>query len=77
MSNTRKLISANWNNIISANYIVDPKILKKHLPFGTELDYFNGDCYVSLVAFKYTKTRLNSISIPFHTSFEEFNLRYT
>lgn len=75
MKKARTLITANWKNLVSANYIVNPKLLQKHLPFGTELDYFNGNCYVSLVAFKYTQTQLNKISIPFHSEFEEVNLR--
>lgn len=75
MKQARKIITANWKNIVSANYIVHPDSLRRHIPYGTELDYFNGNCYISLVAFKYTHTRLNKIQIPFHTSFEEINLR--
>ena len=33
-------------------------------------------CYVSLVGFMFKNTRLLNIPIPFHTDFEEVNLRF-
>lgn len=60
----------------SANYEVDPYILRPYLPFGTELESFNGKHYVSLVAFRYCQTKLLNIKVPFHTMFEEINLRF-
>lgn len=58
------------------NYKVDPAILKPYLPAGTELDFYNNSCYVSLVGFLFQQTKLMGVSIPFHQSFEEFNLRF-
>jgi len=68
-------LEANWERLVSANYVVDPEILKDHLPEGTELELFNGKCYVSLVAFRYSETKLMKVRIPFHQMFEEINLR--
>ena len=31
-------LKANWENIIMANYAIDPEILKPYLPKGVELD---------------------------------------
>ena len=59
-----------------ANYEVDPKILANYLPRNTELDLWNGSCYVSLVGFMFLNTRLMGIPIPFHQNFEEINLRF-
>jgi len=75
MKEYKKTITSNWGNIVSVNYIVNPKFLEKYVPYGTELDYYNGDCYISFMAFNYSQTKLYNISVPFHTTFEEMNLR--
>jgi len=59
-----------------ANYAVEPSLLVPFLPKGTELDLWNNTCYVSLVGFMFLNTRLRGIKIPFHTNFEEVNLRF-
>jgi len=59
-----------------ANYKVEPAALDGLVPHGTELDLYRGDCYLSLVAFKFIDTALLGIKIPFHTNFEEINLRF-
>lgn len=69
-------LTADWRRLISANYVVSPEIMWKHVPEGTELELFNGQCFVSLVAFRYSDTRLLSVRVPFHTMFEEINLRF-
>jgi uncharacterized protein YqjF (DUF2071 family) len=59
------------------NYEVDPAYLQKYIPAGTELDSFDGKTYVSLVGFRFCRTKLlGTIPIPFHTEFEEINLRF-
>jgi uncharacterized protein YqjF (DUF2071 family) len=69
-------LKANWENIVMANYEVDPSILKPYLPNGVELDYYKYITYVSLLGFMFKKTRLFEIPIPFFGSFEEVNLRF-
>jgi len=69
-------LEANWERLLSANYVVDPSILQPHIPEGTELELHNGKCYVSLVAFRYSETKLLKIKVPFHQTFEEINLRF-
>ncbi|WP_310377373.1 DUF2071 domain-containing protein [Flavobacterium sp.] len=69
-------LKANWENIIMANYEIDPKILEPFLPKGVELDLFEQKCYVSLVGFMFKKTKLFSIPIPYLGTFEEINLRF-
>lgn len=69
-------LTAYWKDLIMANYIVDPAVLKPYLPAKTELDVFNGNVYVSLVGFMFLDTRLLGIKIPFHSNFEEVNLRF-
>lgn len=59
-----------------ANYVIDPEVLKPFVPKHTELDVWNGRCYVSLVGFRFLDTRLKGIPIPFHRNFSEVNLRF-
>jgi len=59
-----------------ANYTIDPQILIPYLPSKTELDLFEGKCFVSLIGFMFLDTKLKGIPIPFHQKFEEVNLRF-
>lgn len=69
-------LTAKWTNLALINYEIDAKLLEKHLPNGTELDFWNNKCYVSLVGFMFEDVRLLGLKIPFHTNFEEVNLRF-
>lgn len=59
-----------------ANYEVDPSLLERNVPSGTELDLHDGRCFASLVAFKFENTKVLGIPVPFHTDFLEVNLRF-
>lgn len=69
-------LTAEWKNLILINYKIDPNILTPYIPKGTELDFYNGSCYVSLVGFLFHNTKLLGMKIPFHHTFEEINLRF-
>jgi uncharacterized protein YqjF (DUF2071 family) len=56
-------LKANWENIIMANYEIDPKILLPFLPKGVELDLYNGKAYMSLVGFMFKKIKLFNVPI--------------
>jgi len=73
---TRTFLTAEWRKLIMAQYEVDPATLAPWLPPGVELDLFQGRCYVSLVGFLFDKVRVLGLPIPFHTRFEEVNLRF-
>ncbi|HWG18577.1 MAG TPA: DUF2071 domain-containing protein [Acidobacteriaceae bacterium] len=68
-------LTAEWRKLIMAQYEVEPTTLAPWLPAGLELDLFHGRCYVSLVGFLFDRVRIKGIAIPFHTRFEEINLR--
>jgi uncharacterized protein YqjF (DUF2071 family) len=72
----RKFLTAEWRKLVMANYEIDPGILKKYIPAGTELDTWNNKYYVSLVGFMFLKTKLRGVTIPFHSNFPEVNLRF-
>ncbi len=59
-----------------ANYEVAPEILADRVPKGTLLDFHEGKCFVSLVAFMFLDTRVLGFPVPFHINFEEVNLRF-
>ena len=69
-------LTAEWRNLLMANYEIDPKVLKPYLPCYTELDTFNGIHYISLVGFLFQNTRVRGLPVPFHRTFEEVNLRF-
>jgi uncharacterized protein YqjF (DUF2071 family) len=71
-----EFLSAHWKHLLLANYVVDPGLLEPLVPAKTKLDFFRGDCYVSLVAFLFDHTRILGIPVPFHRRFEEVNLRF-
>src|ERR1017187_8898319 len=53
-------LTAEWRKLIMAQYEVPPATLAPWLPQGLELDRF----------------RIKGLAIPFHTRFEEVNLRF-
>ncbi len=69
-------LKAEWRKLLMVNYPVDKKILDRFVPFKTEIDLWNDACYVSLVGFMFINTRIKGMKIPFHTNFEEVNLRF-
>jgi uncharacterized protein YqjF (DUF2071 family) len=73
----RIFLSAEWRQLVILNYEVEPDLLLPYVPLGTSLDSFHGRTYVSLVGFRFTRTRLfGLLPIPFHTDFDEVNLRF-
>jgi len=69
-------LTAEWKNLIMANYLVEAPVLEQYLPPCTELDFYDGQCFVSLVGFMFLHTKVMGIPIPFHRHFEEVNLRF-
>ena len=69
----RKFLTAEWRDLIMANYEVDASLLDPHVPAGTTLDLYQGKCFVSLVGFMFIDTRVLGFLIPFHINFEEVN----
>lgn len=71
-----RFLTAEWRKLIMAQYEVQPATLAPWLPKGVELDLFHGRCYVSLVGFLFERVRIKGLPVPFHTRFEEVNLRF-
>jgi uncharacterized protein YqjF (DUF2071 family) len=72
----KPFLTANWRYLALLNFVIDPAILEALVPPGTELDFENGETFVSVVGFLFLDTRLLGLPIPLHRDFEEVNLRF-
>jgi uncharacterized protein len=69
-------LSAEWRDLVILNYEVDPLLLQSYIPPCTELDQFDGRTFISLVGFRFLRTKLFGFAaLPFHATFDEVNLR--
>ena len=69
-------LTADWRDLALVNYECDPEVLSPYVPEGTEIDLWEGRCYVSVVGLRFLKTKLLGVPIPFHRDFPEVNLRF-
>lgn len=69
-------MTARWQNLIMANYEVEPGVLLPFIPAGTELDLYRGKAYISLVGFLFTGIRIFGVPALGMRTFEEINLRF-
>jgi uncharacterized protein len=75
-SSSQVFLTAEWRDLVMLNYEVDPHVLARFVPRGLLLDTYEGKTFISLVAFRFSRTRLfGHLSIPFHADFVEVNLR--
>lgn len=72
----RPFLTASWRDLVVVNYKIDPELLTPYLPQGTILDTWQGECFCSVIGFRFLDTRLKGVSIPNHINFEEVNLRF-
>jgi uncharacterized protein YqjF (DUF2071 family) len=76
VTHQKVFLTAEWLNLVMLNYAVDPSLLERFVPAGTELDEFEGRTYLSLIGFEFNRTRMFGLAVPFHQAFEEVNLRF-
>jgi len=69
----KPFLTAEWRKLVLANYEVNPKMLLPHLPVGTEIDFWQNKCYVSLVGFMFLNTKVKGVKVLGHINFEEVN----
>lgn len=72
----RPFLTAEWRWLVMLNWRVQPSLLHRYVPSGTELDEWRGDAFVSIVGFLFMDTRVLGVPIPWHRNFEELNLRF-
>jgi uncharacterized protein len=59
-----------------ASWRVPDAVLAPLVPRGTELDRFDGSAWASVVAFRFLRTRVLGVPVPWHRDFDEVNLRF-
>jgi uncharacterized protein len=70
-------LTAEWRHLTMLNYEVDARLLLPLVPAVTELDRWNDKVFVSVVGFRFLKTKLlGFLSVPMHSNFDEVNLRF-
>jgi uncharacterized protein len=72
----RAFLTARWVNVALLSYPVPDEVLAPLLPAGLALDRWEGEAFVSLVAFDFLDTRVGGIAWPGFTAFPEVNLRF-
>jgi Uncharacterized conserved protein len=72
----RAFLRAEWRYLVMLNYDVDPAVLHALVPRHTVLDLWNGRSIVSVVGFRFLRTRVLGVPVPLHRNFEEVNLRF-
>jgi uncharacterized protein len=77
VSSDKVFLTAEWRHLAMLNYEVDASLLLPYVPAGTELDQWGNQTFVSLVGFRFLKTKLfGLLPVPGHSNFEEVNLRF-
>jgi uncharacterized protein YqjF (DUF2071 family) len=77
VSSDKIFLTAEWRHLAMLNYEVDARLLLPFVPAETELDCWDGKVFVSLVGFRFLRTRMFGwVAIPMHSNFEEVNLRF-
>jgi hypothetical protein len=69
-------LTANWRYLAMLNYVVDPRLIAPRVPAETEIDFENGETFLSIVGLLFVDTRVLGLPIPSHRDFEEVNLRF-
>ncbi len=69
-------LTAAWHDLIMVSWAVPPAHLAPFVADGTELDLWQGQALISIVAFDFRNTRVLGVPIPFHVRFPEVNLRF-
>lgn len=76
MAEARRFLTADWRDLAMLNYEIDPAVLAPLVPAGCELDSWSGRTFVSVVGFRFLRTRVLGVPVPFHVNFDEVNLRF-
>lgn len=71
-----RFLTAEWRHLAMVNHVVPEHLLEPLVPAGVELDLWQGRALVSLVGFRFLRTRVLGVPVPWHRHFEEVNLRF-
>ena len=71
----KNIMQTRWEDLVMVNYEVDQDWVQQFVPSGCELALFGGRAFVSVVLFRFHKTKFLGIPMPFFRDFPEINLR--
>src|SRR5215831_14973217 len=71
----RPFLTAELRDVLMLNYEVDPALLNSLVPWGTELDLWQGRSFISLIGFRFLTVKVLGVPIPLHRDFDQINLR--
>lgn len=69
-------LATEWRHLLMLNFAIEPEVLRPYVPAGTELDFWHGQCLVSIVGLQFHHTRVCGVAVPGHRFFDEVNLRF-
>jgi hypothetical protein len=72
----RTFLTAEWRYLAMLTFETEAALLRPFVPRGTELDTHDGRALLSLVGFRFLRTRILGCRVPFHQDFDEVNLRF-
>ncbi len=72
----RPFLTAQWRDLLLFNWAVDPALLAPLVPAGTELDPWEGECFVSAVGFQFCEMAVMGVPAWGWRNFPEVNLRF-
>ncbi len=72
----RVFLTAEWRYLVMLNYSVSPGLLGPLVPAGTSLDLWGGNALMSIVGFRFLRTRVFGVPVPLHRDFDEVNVRF-
>ena len=55
-----RFLTAEWRDLVMLSYEIDPAVLTSRVPRGCELDAWEGRHFVSVVGFRFLRTRVHS-----------------
>jgi uncharacterized protein YqjF (DUF2071 family) len=65
-----------WNRALFLHWVVPFELLRKLIPTNLNIDTFEGNCYISLVAFTMEKIRPKFLpAVKYFSDFDEINVR--
>jgi uncharacterized protein YqjF (DUF2071 family) len=76
VAKTKPLMKARYSDLVAINFQVDAKILRPLVPPGLELDFYNGETYVSLIAMMLKNVKIWGLPFPLVPSSPELSLRF-
>jgi uncharacterized protein YqjF (DUF2071 family) len=72
----KPFLTADWRLLAMFNFRVAPEVLRPYQPSGTVLDSFEGETWMSLVGFRFQRSRVIGVPLLGHQDFPEINLRF-